>query len=152
VLNGIGAYIDVRVWDMMAKVCQVQNDLMGWTRANHIGHYHHTRRKIDLYDGRDKDANETVLKLRDAMEVTMWVDDVSDRTWKTWFDDTTVLGTQGDARYYSKNDGSVNWKEETGVKWGDGPIDGDASYAEKVHAMNIGLEGFATSIQKLADA
>ena len=151
VLDGIGAVADPRVWDMMVKVCIVQNDLMGWDRTRHIGHGHHTRRKIDLYSGQYADFNQTILALRDDMEVDMWVDDVTDRTWKTWFDDTTVLGTQGDARYYSKNDGTVDWEAETGVAWGSGPIDGQAKYEEKVHAMNTGFTGFATSIQKLTD-
>jgi hypothetical protein len=152
VLDGTGAHIDPRVWEMMVTVCQVQNDLMGWDRANHIGHYHHTLRKIDLYDGRDNNANETVLRLRDDMEVfAVWANDITDRTWKTWFDDTDVLGTLGDARYYSKDDGTVDWEAETGVAWGRGSFDGEATYAEKVHALNIGFAGFATAIQELKD-
>lgn len=68
VLDGIGSLLDQRVWDMMLTVCQVQNDLMGWTPYRHIGHYHHTGRKIDLWDGRYADADETIISLRSQME------------------------------------------------------------------------------------
>lgn len=71
VLNGIGAWIDERVWEMMGVVNAVQNDLMGWTKYMHIGHYHHTRRKIDLYDGRDNNADETIQRLREDMNMGM---------------------------------------------------------------------------------
>ncbi len=73
VLNGTGAPIDQEVWDMMVLVSQVLNDLMGWTRANHIAHGHHTRRKIDLWGGQFSSTNRdgydlTLLALRDAMD------------------------------------------------------------------------------------
>jgi len=68
VLDGVGAYIDPKVWEMMLTVCRVQNGLMGWTENMHIGHYHHTRRKIDLRDGRYADADETIRELRSQME------------------------------------------------------------------------------------
>jgi hypothetical protein len=56
---------------MMVVVCRVQNELMGWTRVNHLGHGHHTRRKIDLWSGPYDDFIQTVEALRDAMEATM---------------------------------------------------------------------------------
>jgi len=59
VLNGIGAPIDQEVWDMMVLVCQVQNDLMGWTPFKHISHGHHTRRKVDLWGGQFASTNKT---------------------------------------------------------------------------------------------
>ena len=65
VLNGIGAPVDPEVWEMMVLVCQVQNDLMGWTPFNHIGHAHHTRRKVDLWDGAKSSSN------RDGFDNTM---------------------------------------------------------------------------------
>jgi len=68
ILDGIGTHIDRRVWDMMIVVCQVQNDVMGWTRVNHIGHGHHTRRKIDLYGGQFTDFDDTINHLRDAID------------------------------------------------------------------------------------
>ena len=68
-LDGIGAPLDQRVWDMMVTVCQVQNELMGWTQYMHIGHGHHTRRKIDLYAGQYADFNETIIQLREDMDM-----------------------------------------------------------------------------------
>jgi len=53
---------------MMLTVCRVQNDLMGWTPNMHIGHAHHTRRKIDLWAGQYKDFDETIIQLRSQME------------------------------------------------------------------------------------
>ena len=50
---------------MMVLVCQVQNDLMGWTPFNHICHGHHTRRKVDLWDGSKSSSN------RDGFDLTM---------------------------------------------------------------------------------
>jgi len=153
VLDGTGSPVDEAVWEMMVLACQVQNDLMEWNSCNHIGHGHHTRRKIDLWNGMYNDFDETIMALRTDMEVfAVWANDITDRTWKTWFDDTTVLGTQGDSRYYSKNDGSVDWEAETGVAWGEGPSDGRAAYGEKIHALNVGFTGFATSIQKIEDS
>lgn len=67
VLNGTGAPIDDRVWSMMVTVCDVTNDLYGWTPARHIGHGHHTGRKVDLWDGRDTDYDHTIQRLRDDM-------------------------------------------------------------------------------------
>ncbi len=73
VLNGTGAPLDQGVWDMMVLVCQVQNDLMGWTKNNHICHGHHTGRKIDLWDATWSDTNrngydETIKALRRAID------------------------------------------------------------------------------------
>jgi len=71
VLDGIGTPIDRRVWSMMVDVCQVQNDVMDWSRINHIGHGHHTRRKIDLYGGQFTDFDDTINHLRDDMSGAM---------------------------------------------------------------------------------
>ena len=65
VLDGTGSDIDQKVWDMMLTVCNVQNDLMNWTKYHHIGHGHHTRRKIDLWGGQFSDTN------RDGFEKTI---------------------------------------------------------------------------------
>ena len=68
ILDGIGTEVDHKVWEMMTIVCAVQNDLMGWTPYMHIGHGHHTRRKIDLNAaGIYGDFNETIINLRDGM-------------------------------------------------------------------------------------
>lgn len=147
VLNGIGAVVDQRVWDMMVVVCKVQNALMGWHRAMHIGHGHHTRRKIDLYSGQYEDFNETVLTLRNDMESgPMWCDDWTDLSWMTFFDDTEIPNVEGDGRYYCSNDGTYDFEAKTGVKWGDGAHDGEAAYAEKVHAINYVFSGLAVAV------
>jgi len=68
VLDGTGTQMDEAVWDTLATVGATINDLYGWSPARHIGHAHHTRRKIDLRDGRFPDANQTMIALRDAIE------------------------------------------------------------------------------------
>lgn len=64
ILDGTGSVLDARVFDMLVVVGQVMNDLFGWTSARTIGHGHHTRRKVDLWDGRFRDMNETILAMR----------------------------------------------------------------------------------------
>jgi len=71
VLNGTGAPLDRRVWDMMLTVCAVQNNLMGWTPYMHIGHGHHTRRKVDLWAGQFDNFDDTIINLREQMETHM---------------------------------------------------------------------------------
>ena len=68
VLDGVGAPVDKRVWDMMVTVCRVQNELMGWNANHHIAHGHHTRRKVDLRIGQCVDFDETIMALRSEME------------------------------------------------------------------------------------
>ena len=73
VCKGDGSPIDQAVWDMMLTVCEVQNELMGWTPANHIAHGHHTKRKIDLWGGQFSDSvydgfDKTVEALRIQMK------------------------------------------------------------------------------------
>jgi len=55
------------VWEMMVAVCDVQNDLYGWTPNMHIGHGHHTRRKVDLWAGQYLDFDDTIINLREQM-------------------------------------------------------------------------------------
>ena len=68
VLDGIGSPVDPRVWAMMITVCRVQNDLMDWTPNMHIGHAHHTRRKVDLWAGQYQDFDQTIIELRKQMQ------------------------------------------------------------------------------------
>ncbi len=68
VLNGIGAPVDDKVWAMMVIVCQEQNDLMGWSRINHIMHGTHTNRKPDLWAGQYLDFDATLAWLRQDMD------------------------------------------------------------------------------------
>jgi len=69
VLDGTGSPVNQKVWDMMLTVCRVQNELMGWTPNMHIGHAHHTRRKIDLWAGQYADFDETIIQLRKQMAI-----------------------------------------------------------------------------------
>jgi len=67
ILDGTGSPVDPAVWAMMLTVSQVQNQLMGWTPFMHIGHGHHTGRKIDLWNGLYADYDETIIQLREQM-------------------------------------------------------------------------------------
>jgi hypothetical protein len=68
VLDGIGTAMDDRLWDMLITVAAVQNEVMGWSTARHIGHAMHSSRKIDLRDGRYDNMAETILQLRRDVE------------------------------------------------------------------------------------
>lgn len=69
VLNGTGAPIDLRVWEMMVRVSWVIQTLMGWdSHIHNLAHAHHTTRKIDLYGGQFVDFQDTLRQLRDAIE------------------------------------------------------------------------------------
>jgi len=70
VLNGTGYAMPDEMWATMVTVADVLNDVFGWTPARHVGHGHHTRRKVDLWDGRFADMNATILGLRDDMGET----------------------------------------------------------------------------------
>jgi len=67
VLDGVGAELDIKVWNMMVTVCRVQNELMGWSEVNHIMHATSTNRKVDLWDGTFEDFDDTLTNLRFAM-------------------------------------------------------------------------------------
>jgi len=153
VLDGIGSPIDQRVFDMMTIVQKVFIDMYQRTAECLICHGHHTGRKVDLWGGQFSDTNrdgyqKTIEAIRDAVEgVTgMWCDDWTDKSWMTWFDDTNIPGVEGNGRYYCSNDGTYDFKAETGVAWGDGPIDGGATYAEKVNGINHVFSGLAIAV------
>ena len=119
ILDGVGAPLDQKVWDMMLVVCNVQNELMGWTPYMHIGHGHHTRRKIDLYAGQYANFNETIIELREQMEAGMtWADIVADATWTKAYEDDFI---QGDPKVMPQ------------YYWADGPATED----EKKNAYNV---------------
>jgi hypothetical protein len=152
VLNGRGAPIDQRVFDMMVVVQGVWLDMYGRSPEALICHGHHTNRKVDLWGGQFSDSNrdgyqKTIEAIRKAVEeaynMIMWVNDWTDKSWMTWFNDTDIPGVNGDGRYYCKNDGTYDFAAQTGVAWGDGPIDGGATYAEKINAINHVFQGFA---------
>ena len=64
ILDGVGFPLDPRVFDMLVVVGQVLNDLYGWTSARTIGHGHHTKRKVDIWDGHFPDMNSTIEAMR----------------------------------------------------------------------------------------
>lgn len=166
VCKGDGSPIDEATWEMMEVVCAVQNDMMLWTPNRHIGHGHHTRRKIDLWDGTWGGTawtgfDLTVEALRSELEKGaggMWANSITDKTWRVWFEETTVLGTKGNYRYYCKNDGTVDFVAEGEPEWDPsvqrpGGADGGAPYGDsasgKINALNVGFQGYANAIQKL---
>jgi len=69
VLDGVGSEMRSDVWSTMVRVAVVLNDMLDWTPARHIAHAHHTRRKIDLRDGRYRNADETIRALRKDIAV-----------------------------------------------------------------------------------
>lgn len=150
VCKGDGSPVDPAVWEMMLIVTEVQNDLMGWTPNMHIAHAHHTRRKIDLWNGTYTNFNETIEELRTQMGGRMWVTDFTDKTWMTMFH-SNVPGVKGFGRYYCSNDGTYDWASDPleGLKkpWGSNPHaptnDGVAMHSEKVNAINYLLQGFS---------
>jgi len=113
ILDGIGAPLDQAVWDMMVTVCDVQNELMGWTEFMHIGHGHHTRRKIDLYAGQYADFNDTIINLRADMGDTMtWADIVQDATWAKAYEDGFIEGDPNVMPQYYYADGPATEDEK----------------------------------------
>ncbi len=128
VLNGIGAPLDQEVWDMMVLVCQVQNDLMGWTPFMHIAHAHHTRRKIDLWDGSKSTSNRdgfdnTLAALRQDMggavrppppgdDDMTWADIVDDATWTKAYEDGFIEGNPAVMPQYYFADGPATEDEK----------------------------------------
>ncbi len=63
---------------------------------------------------------------------------ISDVTWKLWFEKLRSL--EGDWRYYATGDGTV----EFDPPWGEGPIDGQATAAERTYAFNLAMQDLAT--------
>jgi hypothetical protein len=72
ILDGVGRWIDPEVWDMLTEAANVMHSHMGWTKHRALGHAQFTGRKIDLRDGRDRSARETMIRFRNDMEDTMF--------------------------------------------------------------------------------
>lgn len=155
VLEGDGDHVDPDVWEMMLVVCAVQNDLYKsklWTPNNHIAHGHHTGRKVDLWAGQFSDTNQdgfdkTIIALREqlgAIDMGLWANDWTDKSWMTFFDDTTIPGVEGDGRYYCSGDDTYTFSPAFGTI----ASDGKAAYAEKVHAINYVFSGFALALDQ----
>ena len=97
----------------MLTVCNVQNELMGWTPFMHIGHGHHTRRKIDLRVGQYPDFNATIIELREQMGDTMtWADIVDDATWAKAYEDGFIKGDPNVMPQYYYADGPATEAEK----------------------------------------
>jgi hypothetical protein len=64
----------------------------------------------------------------------------------TFFNDTDIPDVGGEGRYYCSNDGTYDFLAKTGVKWGDGAIDGKAAYSEKINAINYVFSGLALAV------
>ena len=147
ILDGVGSWIDETVWEMMVVVSDVIDEWYGWSPYRNIGHAQHTIRKIDLRDGRHPDMAATILQLQKDISDrrrNMWAEDITDRTWMAMFH-SNVPGIKGYGRYYCSNDGTHTWPSN--APWGSNPHaptrDGDATYADKLNALNYLLAGFA---------
>jgi hypothetical protein len=148
ILDGVGTWIDDAVWDMMLTVNAVMCDMYGWSAYRNIGHAQHTRRKIDLRGGQFPDMAATMDALvratKETMESGMWCNDWTDKSWMTFFDDTTIPGVEGDGRYYCSGDDTYTFSPAFGTI----ASDGKAAYAEKVHAINYVFSGFALALDQ----
>ena len=147
VCKGDGSPVDPATFEMMLVVCDVMNDMYQWNPNHHIGHGHHTGRKIDLWDGTyggtaHTGFDLTIEALREQMGTGMWANDWTDKSWMTFFDDTDIPGVNGNGRYYCKDDGSYDFDPP----WGEGSIDGGATYAEKINAINHVFSGLAIAV------
>lgn len=67
ICDGVGGRVTDQVWHTIVTTADVINGLYRWTPARHVGHAHHTGRKIDFRDGRYADADHTVQALRSYM-------------------------------------------------------------------------------------
>ena len=124
VLDGIGTAMPQDMWDTMVLVAQVLNDVMpGWSPARHIGHGMHTRRKIDLRDGRFPDMAQTIDALRLAMG-----DNIMGCPWNPnankgddWYTDYPKCTSHYDVGM------PLEWRTNTGVcavpSWGETSVD-----------------------------
>lgn len=124
VLDGVGSKMETSVWDMLVTIGEVLNDLMGWTPARHVAHAHHTRRKIDLRDGRFADADATIQALREDMTVDEncpWHNTTDPSgPWYTHYGKCDKHFDAGQPLEWGRNTGVCNvpsWGEES-VLWG----------------------------------
>ena len=65
VCDGVGGKDEA--WDVVSKYVAVLNSGLGWNpnQSRLIGHFQHTRRKIDYRDGRYQNGLETLLEVRE---------------------------------------------------------------------------------------
>ena len=109
-----------------------------------LGHGHMGRGVDEHWDPGKLDVPRLERFLEE--EGSMWANDITDKTWMTMFH-SGVPGIVGYGRYYCSNDGTYDWPPEQ--PWGSNPHhvapDGAASYDEKVHALNVLLQGFSVA-------
>ncbi|KKL90572.1 hypothetical protein LCGC14_1903350 [marine sediment metagenome] len=70
VLNGVGAVLDADVRELLIVYCAVISDVLDKNENFHGGHGQHTKRKIDLWDGRYDNMAETIFVIQD--DVRQW--------------------------------------------------------------------------------
>ena len=124
VLDGTGTAMPQEMWDTYVLVCNVINDVMGWTAARTIGHGQHTKRKIDLRDGRFPDMAQTIDALRAAMgDANMncpWNPNANKGA--DWYTNYPKCSS-----HYDAGAGSIGWRTNSGVcsvpSWGEAAVD-----------------------------
>ena len=110
VLDGVGGMMRDDVWDMITTAAAVMCKGMGWSAWRNIGHLHHTRRKIDLFDGAFNNGPETMAAFQEDVYDKM-IDEDHMMTLKRWatrwrnpidFDQAAVKGliTESEAAYW----------------------------------------------------
>jgi len=140
------------VYEMIVNAGLAMCQFFDWSPYQHVAHSDLSRRKIDIQISNHGSDPYSISRIQDDIAAggsgLMWLNDMYDSSWMTWFNDTTIPGVVGEGRYYCSNDGTYDFAAKTGVAWGDGPIDGKASYSEKVHAYNVVFSGFALALDQ----
>lgn len=76
VLNGTGAVLDAGVRDLLVRFCAGMSVYLDRNAWFHFGHGQHSRRKIDLWDGRYSDMAETIFTIQADVAVLLLTDTV----------------------------------------------------------------------------
>lgn len=124
VLDGTGTAMPDEMWETLILFHVAMNDLFGWTPARIIGHGQHTKRKIDLRDGRFPDMATTI----DAIRLAVGDSDMS-CPWNpnaapgsAWYTTYPKCGA-----HYEAGAGAIKWGENTGMcavpSWGEAAVD-----------------------------
>lgn len=74
VLDGVGSWIDIEVWEMLIVSARVLHELYGWSEYRAIGHCQHTQRKPDPWDGQDLSGPQTMIRFRGDLAAAMQED------------------------------------------------------------------------------
>ncbi|GAF76468.1 unnamed protein product, partial [marine sediment metagenome] len=148
VLDGVGAAMPQEMWDTYLLVCQVINDVFGWSSARTIGHGQHTKRKIDLRDGRFSTMAQTIDALRLGMGGNImgcpWRTTVNKGDdWYTTYAPCTEHYDFGEKIEWGKNTGACNVPEyaEASYDWAKATgrvVVGDASRDDYLRRLTDG--------------